>query len=116
MEVKAPAQTKVIVATGASVVDGTFSSLNGNDRWSDDLSRRVHEAYGRNVSSSTLASPVILRRYRRRERTGLTQCFQQRLDRDVINVAGATDVILHDGPNDYGSYGILAPATITPTG
>jgi hypothetical protein len=30
----------------------------------------------------------------------------------VINVAGATDVILYDGPNDYGSYGILAQATI----
>jgi hypothetical protein len=30
----------------------------------------------------------------------------------VINVAGVTDIILYDGPNDYGSYGILAPGTI----
>jgi len=30
----------------------------------------------------------------------------------VINVAGVTDVILYDGPNDYGSYGILAQETI----
>jgi lysophospholipase L1-like esterase len=30
----------------------------------------------------------------------------------VINVAGVTDVILYDGPNDFGSYGILAQATI----
>jgi lysophospholipase L1-like esterase len=112
LEVKAPAQTKVIVATGASVVDGTFSSLNGNDRWSDDLSRRVHEAYGRNVSvvntglsGDTAALPPA-------GTGGLAQYFQQRLDRDVINVAGATDVILYDGPNDYGSYGILAQATI----
>jgi lysophospholipase L1-like esterase len=112
LEVKAVAQTKVIVATGASVVDGTLSTLNGNDRWSDDLSRRVHEAYGRNVSvvntglsGDTAALPPS-------GTGGLAQLFQQRLDRDVIKIAGATDVILYDGPNDYGSYGILAPATI----
>jgi lysophospholipase L1-like esterase len=112
LEVKAPADTKVIVATGASVVDGTLSTLNGNDRWSDDLSRRVHEAFGRDVSvvntglsGDTAALPPA--------GTGsLAQYFQQRLNRDVINVAGVTDIILYDGPNDYGSYGILAPATI----
>jgi lysophospholipase L1-like esterase len=111
LEVKAPANTKVIVATGASVVDGTFSTLNGNDRWSDDLSRRVHEAYGRNISvvntglsGDTAAVPPG---------APLTPpYFQERLNRDVINVAGVTDVILYDGPNDYGSYGILAPVTI----
>jgi lysophospholipase L1-like esterase len=112
LEVKAPGDTKVIVATGASVVDGTFSTLNGNDRWSDDLSRRVHEAYGRSVSvvntglsGDTAALPPA-------GTNGLAQYFQQRLNRDVIDVAGATDVVLYDGPNDYGSYGILAPATI----
>ena len=112
LEVKAPADTKVVIATGASVVDGTLSTLNGNDRWSDDLSRRVHEAYGRNVSvvntglsGDTAALPPA-------GTGGLAQYFQQRLNRDVINVAGATDVILYDGPNDYGTYGILAPATI----
>jgi lysophospholipase L1-like esterase len=111
LEVKAPANTKVIVATGASVVDGTFSTLNGNDRWSDDLSRRVHEAYGRNISvvntglsGDTAAVPP--------NAPVTPPYFQERLDRDVINVAGATDVILYDGPNDYGSYGILAPVTI----
>ena len=68
LEVKAPAQTKVIVATGASVVDGTLSSLNGNDRWSDDLSRRVHEAYGRNVSVVNTGLSGDTGRCRRRER------------------------------------------------
>ena len=113
LEVKAPADTKVIVATGASVVDGTSSTLNGNDRWSDDLSRRLHEAYGRSVSvvntglaGDTAALPPA------GAHLSLAQYFQQRLDRDVINVAGATDVILYDGPNDYGSFLILAPDTI----
>jgi lysophospholipase L1-like esterase len=113
LEVKAPVNTKVIVATGASVVDGTLSTLNGNDRWSDDLSRRVHEAYGRNISvvntglsGDTAALPPA------GANLSLAQYFQQRLNRDVINVAGVTDVILYDGPNDYGSYGLVAPATI----
>jgi lysophospholipase L1-like esterase len=113
LEVNAPADTKVIVATGASVVDGTSSTLNGNDRWSDDLSRRVHEAYGRNVSvvntglaGDTAALPPA------GASLSLAQYFQQRMDRDVINVAGVTDVILYDGPNDYGSFQILAPDTI----
>ena len=71
----------------------------------------MHEAYGRNVSvvntglsGDTAAVPP---------NAPLTPpYFQERLNRDVINVAGVTDVILYDGPNDYGSYGILAPATI----
>src|SRR3984885_14032608 len=112
LEVKAPANTKVIVATGASVVDGALSTLNGNDRWSDDLSRRVHEAYGRNISAVNTGIPGETAALPPAGTTGLAQYFLQRLARDVINVAGATDVILYDGPNDYGSYGILAPATI----
>jgi hypothetical protein len=71
LEVKASADTKVIVATGASVVDGTLSTLNGNDRWSDDLSRRVHERTGEKSRSLTLGSPAILRHCRQPEPTSL---------------------------------------------
>jgi lysophospholipase L1-like esterase len=113
LEVKAVTDTRVIVATGASVVDGTSSTLNGNDRWSDDLSRRVHEAYGRKVSvvntgiaGDTAALPPA------GANRSLSAYFQERLNRDVIGVAGVTDVILYDGPNDYGSFLIPASGTI----
>ncbi len=113
LEVKAPTDTRVIVATGASVVDGTSSTLNGNDRWSDDLSRRVHQAYGRKVSvvNTGLAGDTAALPPAGANRS-LGAYFQERLNRDVLGVAGATDVILYDGPNDYGSFKLLAPETI----
>src|ERR1700722_11687509 len=35
-----------VVALGDSITDGTASTLNGDDRWPDVLSRRVHAADG----------------------------------------------------------------------
>src|SRR5260370_37452171 len=46
----APADTLLVVAFGDSITDGTASTLNGDDRWPDDLSRRLHAAYGNRVS------------------------------------------------------------------
>ena len=34
---------------GDSINDGTFSTLNGNDRWRNELSVRLHQAYGNEV-------------------------------------------------------------------
>jgi len=36
----------IIVAFGDSITDGTASTINGDDRWPDVLSRRLHAAYG----------------------------------------------------------------------
>src|SRR6185369_7516162 len=36
----------VVVAFGDSITDGTASTINGDDRWPDVLSRRLHAAYG----------------------------------------------------------------------
>ncbi len=38
----APADTRVVVCLGDSITDGTASTLNGDDRWTDVLSRRLH--------------------------------------------------------------------------
>ena len=35
-----------IVAFGDSITDGTGTTINGDDRWPDVLSRRLHAAYG----------------------------------------------------------------------
>ena len=42
--------TSAIVAFGDSITDGTASTLNGDDRWPDVLSRRLHAAYGDRLS------------------------------------------------------------------
>ena len=41
-----PAGTRAIVAFGDSITDGTGTTINGDDRWPDVLSRRLHAAYG----------------------------------------------------------------------
>ena len=50
VDVMAPSNTVVVCAFGDSITDGTLSTLNGDDRWPDVLSRRLHTAYGNRVS------------------------------------------------------------------
>ncbi len=50
VDVMAPAGTRVIVAFGDSITDGTASTINGDDRWPDVFARRMHAAYGNRVS------------------------------------------------------------------
>src|ERR1043166_5497972 len=44
VDMMAPAGTPVIVAFGDSITDGTASTLNGDDRWPNVLSRRLAAA------------------------------------------------------------------------
>ena len=41
---------RVVACFGDSITDGTASTLNGDDRWPDVLSRRLHAAYGDRVA------------------------------------------------------------------
>ena len=50
VDVMAPAGTVVVCAFGDSITDGTHSTLNGNDRWANALSRRLHNEYGNRIS------------------------------------------------------------------
>jgi hypothetical protein len=45
-----PADTRLIVAFGDSITDGTASTMNGDDRWPDVLSRRLHHAFGNKIA------------------------------------------------------------------
>ena len=44
VDMMAPADTKVIVAFGDSITDGTASTMNGDDRWPNVLARRLAAA------------------------------------------------------------------------
>src|SRR5262249_17499525 len=46
VDMRVPADTQLIVAFGDSLTDGTASTLNGDDRWPDVLSRRLHAKFG----------------------------------------------------------------------
>ena len=42
--------TRIVVCLGDSITDGTASTLNGDDRWTDVLSRRLHAEDGTRVA------------------------------------------------------------------
>ena len=46
IDMKAPADARVVVAFGDSITDGTASTMNGDDRWPDVLARRLQAAHG----------------------------------------------------------------------
>lgn len=104
IDVIAPEGTVVVACFGDSITDGTGSTLNGDDRWPDVLSRRLHERYGGRVSvvnagiggnrvlspaASTADAPFA------GGPSALT-----RLDRDVLGIAGLSAVVWLEGIND----------------
>ena len=46
----APADAFAIMAFGDSITDGTASTMNGDDRWPNVLSRRLKAVYGNKVA------------------------------------------------------------------
>ena len=113
LDVMAPADTAVIACFGDSITDGTASTLNGDDRWPDALSRRLHAAYGavsgrqcrdwrpgRRPSAYSAETPVA----------GGPSALD-RLDRDVLSLSGLSAVIWLEGINDL-AEGTSAEAVI----
>lgn len=89
-----------VVTLGDSITDGVGSSVDANRRWPDVLARRLARSSaplsvvnagigGNHVVTSGLVSDRA---------TGPSA--QERLDRDVLGVAGATDLVVFEGVND----------------
>jgi len=115
VDVLAPARTVVVAAFGDSITDGTLSTLNGDDRWPDVFSRRLHAAYGNRVS--VVNAGIGGNRILTPERYPPPQPFAggpsalQRLDRDVFGLSGVSAMVLLEGINDI-SAGASADAII----
>lgn len=115
VDVMAPANTVVVCAFGDSITDGTLSTLNGDDRWPDVLSRRLHAAYGNRVS--VVNAGIGGNRILTPETYPPPQPFSggpaalQRLDRDLFELSGLTAVVLLEGINDI-SAGASADAIV----
>jgi lysophospholipase L1-like esterase len=116
VDVMAASNTVVVCALGDSITDGTLSTLNGDDRWPDVLSRRLHAAYGNQVS--VVNAGIGGNRILTPETYPPPQPFAggpsalQRLDRDVFGLSGLSAVVLLEGINDIGS-GASADAIIS---
>jgi lysophospholipase L1-like esterase len=102
-------ETRVVVCLGDSVTDGAASTLNGDDRWTDVLSRRLHAVDGVHVAvvNQGMAGNHVLGADDTHPASGGPSATA-RLDRDVLSLSGVTHVIWLEGIND------LAAANATP--
>ena len=105
VDAMAPAATRVVVALGDSITDGTDSTLNGDDRWPNALSRRLHAAYGNRVvvvntgiGGNQVAGPA---EYSPQKPFAGGPSAGQRLERDVLSLSGVSAVIWLEGINDF---------------
>ena len=98
-----PPDTRVVVAMGDSITDGTAATLNGYDRWVDVLSRRLH---GEGAHAAVVNAGIAGNQVDGPADEGAAKPFKggpaaaSRLDRDVLGLSGVTDVILFEGIND----------------
>jgi lysophospholipase L1-like esterase len=102
VEVSAPPGAAAIVTLGDSVTDGRGSTTNGNDRWPDDLARRLRTA----LPSRRLAVLNQGMGGNRLLLDGLGPNALARFDRDVLAEAGVRYLIVLEGINDIGAFGL----------
>ncbi len=109
VDVDAPDGTKLVVALGDSITDGTDSTLSGDDRWPDVLARRLHARYGgkvamvnQGIGGNRIVGPSS---YTPSQPFSGGPSAQQRLERDVLSLAGVSTVIWLEGTNDFGKSG-----------
>jgi lysophospholipase L1-like esterase len=116
VEMAAPPTSYAVVAFGDSITDGTASTMNGDDRWPDVLSRRLHALHGNGVAvvnagigGNQVAGPAEY---------GATKPFpggpsaKARIDRDVLDLSGVGAIILFEGINDFSKNGNASVDTV----
>ena len=109
--------TRLIVTFGDSITDGTGTTINGDDRWPDVLSRRLHAAYGdrfvvvnQGIGGNQVAGPASAD-YAAKPIAGGPAAVT-RLDRDIISLPGVATVIWMEGINDFGAANASAETVI----
>ena len=101
VDVRTTANTSVVCCFGDSITNGYVTTLNGNDRWTNVLSRRLHGAYGNAV---TVVNEGLdgnrVTGHGSGVPNGSGASASDRLDRDVLGLSGLTHVIWLEGIND----------------
>jgi lysophospholipase L1-like esterase len=99
---------QTIVAFGDSITDGTASTLNGDDRWPDVFSRRLHAALGSRFSlvNAGIGGNMVVgpANYAANPFAG-GPAATERLERDVLSLPNVAKVIWLEGINDFGNAG-----------
>jgi lysophospholipase L1-like esterase len=108
IDMEAPANASAIVALGDSITDGHASTTNGNDRWTDDLARRLLKSSPETSEVSVLNAGIGGNRLLG---DGLGPNALARLDRDVLTQNGIRYLVVLEGVNDLGTLTRDGPAT-----
>jgi len=97
--VRSPGTDGTVVVFGDSITDGFASTLGGNDRWPDDLARRLDALDGPtlSVADEGISGNRVLRGSR-----FFGASAEARFRRDVLDQPGVRDVIVLEGINDIG--------------
>ncbi len=98
LDVLADLSSKGVVTLGDSLTDGRGSTTDGNDRWPDDLARRL----ATNAPTAEVAV-VNMGIGGNGIFNGLGPSALARFDRDVLNQSGVRWVIVFEGVNDIGT-------------
>jgi lysophospholipase L1-like esterase len=116
VDILAPDSTKVIVAFGDSITDGTATTINGDDRWPDVLSRRLHARFGdefvivnQGIGGNRVVGPA---EYTPANPIPGGPAAVSRLERDIVSLPGVTAVIWMEGINDFGAVDASVDAVI----
>jgi lysophospholipase L1-like esterase len=102
VDVSAPPGAAAIVTLGDSITDGHGSTTNGNDRWPDYLARRLSAAVPvrhLGVLNAGIGGNRLLL-------DGLGPNALARFDRDVLAQPGVRYLIVLEGINDIGTFGL----------
>jgi lysophospholipase L1-like esterase len=117
VDMRMPADTALVVAFGDSITDGTASTMNGDDRWPDVLSRRLHRSSGARfavvnagIGGNQVAGPA---EYSPARPFAGGPSAGARLERDVLTLSGVSAVIWLEGINDFSKNGNAAVDTVS---
>jgi len=108
LDMMAPADTRVIVAFGDSITDGTASTMNGDDRWPNALSRRLRAAgYRAVVLNAGIGGNQVVgpSEYSPDKPFAGGPSAASRIERDVLSLSGVSTIIWLEGINDFGKAG-----------
>ena len=101
IEIKAEKKARAVVVHGNSITDGRGSTTNQQNRWTDNLSRRLlaNKKTSRvSVLNMGLGGNCILN-------GGLGPTGKSRYPRDLFQQEGVKYIILFEGVNDLGGFG-----------
>src|SRR5262249_45549975 len=116
VEMMVPQESFAVVAFGDSITDGTASTMNGDDRWPDVLSRRLHALHGNRmavvnagIGGNQIAGPA---EYTPQKPIPGGPSARTRIDRDVLDLSGVGAIIWLEGINDFSRNGNAALETV----